>query len=87
MPEKQPSKKDLIAEINDLRQRLDEAEDTLRAIRQGEVDALVVSTPEGEQIVAAPTLIKELPEPLRRIIGDMSSTEKMLVGLDLKPKK
>ncbi len=50
MPEKQPSKKDLIAEINDLRQRLDEAEDTLRAIRQGEVDALVVSTPEGEQI-------------------------------------
>ncbi len=41
----------------------------------------------GEQIVAAPTLIKELPEPLRRIIGDMSSTEKILVGLDLKPKR
>ena len=40
----------------------------------------------GEQIIAAPTLIKELPEPLRRIIGDMSSTEKILVGLDLKPK-
>jgi circadian clock protein KaiB len=41
----------------------------------------------GEQIIAAPTLIKKLPEPLRRIIGDMTSTDKVLVGLDLKPKK
>jgi len=39
---------------------------------------------QGEQIVAAPTLIKELPEPLRRIIGDMSNTERILVGLDLR---
>lgn len=38
----------------------------------------------GEQIVAAPTLIKKLPSPLRRIIGDMSNTERVLVGLDLK---
>lgn len=38
----------------------------------------------GEQIVAAPTLIKKLPLPLRRIIGDMSGTEKVLVGLDLR---
>lgn len=38
----------------------------------------------GEQIVAAPTLIKKLPLPLRRLIGDMSNTEKMLLGLDLK---
>ncbi len=42
---------------------------------------------QGEQIIAVPTLIKKLPEPLRRIIGDMSNTEKILVGLDLKPKK
>ncbi len=41
----------------------------------------------GEQIVAAPTLIKKLPLPLRRFIGDMSSTEKILLGLDLRPKK
>ncbi len=41
----------------------------------------------GEQIVAAPTLIKKLPLPLRRIIGDMSDTERFLVGIDLKPKK
>ncbi len=39
---------------------------------------------QGEQIIAAPTLIKKLPEPLRRIIGDMSNTERILVGLDLK---
>lgn len=41
----------------------------------------------GEQIIAAPTLIRKLPLPLRRIIGDMSSTERVLVGLDLKDKK
>ena len=41
----------------------------------------------GEQIVAAPTLIKNLPLPLRRFIGDMSNTEKILLGLDLRPKK
>lgn len=39
---------------------------------------------EGEQIVAAPTLIKELPLPLRRVIGDMSNRERVLVGLDLR---
>jgi circadian clock protein KaiB len=38
----------------------------------------------GEQIIAAPTLIKKLPLPLRRIIGNMSNTDKVLVGLDLK---
>jgi circadian clock protein KaiB len=36
-----------------------------------------------EQIIAAPTLIKKLPLPLRRIIGSMSSAEKVLIGLDL----
>ncbi len=38
----------------------------------------------GEQIIAAPTLIKKLPFPLRRLIGDMSNTERVLFGLDLK---
>lgn len=38
----------------------------------------------GEQIIAAPTLIKKLPLPLRRIIGNMSNIDKVLVGLDLK---
>ncbi len=40
----------------------------------------------GEQIVAAPTLIKKLPPPLRRLIGDMANRDRVLVGLDLKPK-
>ena len=39
-----------------------------------------------EQIIAAPTLIKKLPLPFRRIIGDMSDMEKVLKGLDLKKK-
>ena len=37
----------------------------------------------GEQIVAAPTLIKKFPLPMRRIIGDMSNRERLLLGLDL----
>jgi circadian clock protein KaiB len=40
----------------------------------------------GEQIIAAPTLVKKRPLPLRRIIGDMSNFDKVLVGLDLKPR-
>ncbi len=40
-----------------------------------------------EQIIAAPTLIKKLPLPFRRIIGDMSDKEKVLMGLDLKEVK
>jgi circadian clock protein KaiB len=39
---------------------------------------------EGEQIIAAPTLIKKLPLPLRRFIGDMSQTDRILLGLDLR---
>jgi len=41
---------------------------------------------QGEQILAAPTLIKYLPLPLKKIIGDMANDEKLLVGLDLRPK-
>jgi circadian clock protein KaiB len=39
-----------------------------------------------EQIVAAPTLIRKLPLPLRRLIGDMADAQRLLVGLDLRPK-
>jgi len=39
---------------------------------------------EGEQIIAVPTLIKKLPLPLRRFIGDMSQSERILLGLDLR---
>lgn len=40
----------------------------------------------GEQIVAAPTLLRKLPAPLRRLVGDLSDTEKVLAGLDLRPR-
>ena len=45
------------------------------------------SLAKGDQIIAAPTLIKKLPLPFRRIIGDMSDKEKVLFGLDLKDVK
>ena len=38
----------------------------------------------GDQILAIPTLVRQLPEPLRKIIGDLSDTERVLVGLDIK---
>ena len=38
----------------------------------------------GDQIVAIPTLVRQLPPPVRKIIGDLSSTERVLVGLDLR---
>jgi circadian clock protein KaiB len=40
-----------------------------------------------DQIVAIPTLVRKLPEPLRRIVGDLSDTERALVGLQLKQRK
>ena len=41
----------------------------------------------GDQILAIPTLVRELPEPIKKIIGDLSNTERVLVGLDLRPEK
>lgn len=40
---------------------------------------------QGDQILAIPTLVRRLPVPVRKIIGDLSDTEKVLVGLDLRP--
>lgn len=40
----------------------------------------------GDQILAIPTLVRKLPEPVRRIIGDLSNTERVLIGLDLLPR-
>ena len=39
----------------------------------------------GDQILAIPTLVRRLPSPIRKIIGDLSDTERVLVGLDVKP--
>jgi len=40
----------------------------------------------GDQILALPTLVRRLPEPVRKIIGDLSNTERVLVGLNLRPR-
>jgi circadian clock protein KaiB len=40
---------------------------------------------QGDQIIALPTLVRKLPAPIRKIIGDLSNTERVLVGLDLRP--
>ncbi len=42
---------------------------------------------EGDQIFAIPTLVRKVPEPMRKIIGDLSNEEKVLVGLDIRPMK
>ena len=41
---------------------------------------------EGDQIVAVPTLVRKLPPPMKKIIGDLSNEERVLVGLDLRPR-
>jgi circadian clock protein KaiB len=40
---------------------------------------------QGDQILAIPTLVRKLPTPIKKIIGDLSNTERVLVGLDIKP--
>lgn len=40
---------------------------------------------EGDQILAIPTLVRKLPQPLKKIIGDLSNTERVLVGLNMRP--
>jgi circadian clock protein KaiB len=48
------------------------------------VDLLINPTlARGDQILAIPTLVRKLPEPVRKIIGDLSNTERVLIGLDL----
>ena len=51
---------------------------------RGTID--VYQLAKGEQIVAIPTLVRQLPEPVRKIIGDLSDRERVLIGLDLRPR-
>jgi circadian clock protein KaiB len=41
----------------------------------------------AEQIVVTPTLVKQLPHPVRKLIGDLSNTERVLIGLDIEPRQ
>jgi len=40
---------------------------------------------QGDQIIAIPTLVRKLPQPIKRVIGDLSNIERVLVGMDIKP--
>jgi len=42
---------------------------------------------QGDQILALPTLVRRLPEPIKKIIGDLSNTDRVLVGLDLRERR
>jgi circadian clock protein KaiB len=63
-------------------------EEHLNGVYELEVIDLYKNLPlaRGDQIIAAPTLIKRLPAPLRRLIGDMSDEQRVLIGLDLRPR-
>ena len=61
----------------------------LKGIYKIEVIDLLVKPQlaEGDQIFAIPTLVRKVPEPIRKIIGDLSNEEKVLVGLNIRPVK
>lgn len=63
------------------------AEEHLKGIYSIEIIDLLVTPQlaEGDQIVAVPTLVRKVPEPIRKIIGDLSNEERVLVGLNIKP--
>jgi len=64
-------------------------EEHLKGVYDLEVVDIYKNLPlaKGDQIIAAPTLIKRLPAPLRRLIGDMSDEQRVLVGLDIRPRR
>lgn len=63
------------------------AEEHLSGIYSIEIIDLLVNPQlaEGDQILAVPTLVRKFPEPIRKIIGDLSNEERVLVGLNIKP--
>jgi circadian clock protein KaiB len=73
-----------IAALNNLKKY---CEEYLKGRYQIEVIDLLVQPQlaEGDQILAIPTLVRKVPVPIRKIIGDLSNVEKVLVGLDIRP--
>lgn len=63
------------------------AEEHLKGIYSIEIIDLLKNPKlaEGDQIIAVPTLVRKFPEPIRKIIGDLSNEERVLVGLNIKP--
>lgn len=75
-----PAAKRAVANINEICEKHLAGQYSLEVVDLLEKPALA----EGDQILAVPTLVRELPYPLRKVIGDLSDTEKVLVGLDLR---
>jgi circadian clock protein KaiB len=73
-----------VAALRNLKQY---CEQHLKGIYEIEVIDLLVNPQlaEGDQILAIPTLVKKVPQPVRKIIGDLSNEQKVLVGLDIRP--
>jgi circadian clock protein KaiB len=63
------------------------AEQHLKGIYSIEIIDLLINPQlaEGDQILAVPTLVRKVPQPIRKIIGDLSNEERVLVGLNIKP--
>ena len=78
---KTPKSERAIANLNEICER------DLKGLYQLQIIDVLESPQlaENEKILATPTLIKDLPPPLKRIIGDLSNSEKVLLGLDLSP--
>ena len=64
-------------------------EEHLRGVYDLEVVDIYKNLPlaRGDRIIAAPTLVKRLPAPLRQLIGDMSDEARVLIGLDIRPRR
>ena len=77
-----PAAKRALANIKDICDEHIEGQFSIEVVDLLENPALA----EGDQILAVPTLVRRLPPPLRKIIGDLSNTEKVLVGLDVRPR-
>jgi len=75
-----------VAALNNLKKY---CETHLKGIYRIEIIDLLVQPQlaEGDQIFAIPTLVRKMPEPIRKIIGDLSNEEKVLVGLNIRPVK
>lgn len=71
---------------------IENLEDLCRKELKGQYELTIIDVlerpqlAENEKIIATPTLIKDLPPPLKRVIGDLSNREKVLLGLDLVPR-
>jgi hypothetical protein len=76
----------LEADLEEMKRLVQQQEHLKGCYRIEVIDLLENPTlAKGDQILAIPTLVRKLPQPVRKIIGDLSNTERVLIGLDLRP--